>query len=396
MIIDGDGHFVEPADMWEKYIAPAFRKQVQVERDESGSATSVTVGRTRVANLRGGVGSHAWTAGDGLTPGGTKTGRARGRTLEQAHPGGWDPGIRLAIHDAEGIDAAVLFPTFGLFLGSIDDPRLAAAACDAVNRFAADYCAPVPKELYAVAILPLWDPEESAALMRRTLANDTFVGVSLRPNPSGPTGRTLGDPAWEPVWRAAEDLGVPVCIHNVLRADLPQAGLDRSNEWYIRHSIVHPVEGMLAFAAMLEHGVFDRHPTVKFGFVESGCGWAPYWIERLHEHVEHYSWGAANPPKTDPREIFARQCAVGCESDDPFVSLVQTHYGEESVMWASDFPHTDSTLPGLATEMLERTDLTESQRDGAMRRATAAFFGLDEAAIAAANRSRRGEPGTVS
>jgi len=219
------------------------------------------------------------------------------------------------------------------------------------------------------------------------------VGGSIRPNPSGPARRTIADPQWDVLWDTAAELDVPVCIHNVLREDLPQAGIDRAEEWYTRHSIIHPVEGMLAFASMFEAGVFDRFPSTKFGFLESGCGWAPFWIDRLHEHHEHYGWGAASAPKRSPKEVFAQQCAVGCESDDPFVGLVQSQYGLASVMWASDFPHTDSTLPGLATEMLERTDLDDDQRDGAMRTATVRFFGLDEDQI---TRSRAGRVATAT
>jgi uncharacterized protein len=389
MIIDGDGHFVEPASMWADYIDPGLREQIRVDYDTEGSATAVHVGALTVANLRGGPAS-PWWAGDGLTPGGTWVGRARHRRLEDAHPGGWDARERLKVHDAEGIDAAVLFATFGLFLGPINDRELAIGVCQAVNRFAADYCAAAPQELFFVAVLPLCDPNAAAAELRRAVRDDGAVGASVRPNRSGPERRTLGDPAWEPLWLTAAELDVPVCIHNVLRDDLGQAGIDRSNEWYVQHSLVHPIEGMLAFGSMFECGVFDRHPDTRFGFLESGCGWLPYWMDRLHEHHEHYSWAAANPPKRDPLEIFSTQCGIGCESEDPFVGLVQGLYGDESVMWASDFPHTDSSLPGLATQMLARTDLSPSQKDGAMHRATASFFGLDTATIAASNTARRG------
>jgi hypothetical protein len=71
-------------------------------------------------------------------------------------------------------------------------------------------------------------------------------------------------------------------------------------------------------------------------------------------------------------------------------------FGLDAVMWASDFPHTDSTLPGLATQMLEREDLTDVQRDAAMRTASASFFRLDEGRIARSHAERSHVPARLS
>jgi hypothetical protein len=56
--------------------------------------------------------------------------------------------------DADGIDAAFLYPSLGLFSGAIHDPALAAPVCRAYNRWLADYCSPYPDRLFGVAMLP--------------------------------------------------------------------------------------------------------------------------------------------------------------------------------------------------------------------------------------------------
>ena len=33
-------------------------------------------------------------------------------------------------------------------------------------------------------------------------------------------------------------------------------------------------------------GLLERFPRLKFAFMEAGCGWVPYWMERLDEHFE--------------------------------------------------------------------------------------------------------------
>ena len=36
LIIDGDGHLVEPTEIWHRYTDPALRADIQVESDAAG------------------------------------------------------------------------------------------------------------------------------------------------------------------------------------------------------------------------------------------------------------------------------------------------------------------------------------------------------------------------
>src|SRR5262249_57553449 len=69
--------------------------------------------------------------------------------------GGFDPHARIVDLDMDGIDAAFLYPSVGLFSGAIQDPALAAAMCRGYNRWLADYSAPYPDRLFGVAMLPM-------------------------------------------------------------------------------------------------------------------------------------------------------------------------------------------------------------------------------------------------
>jgi len=158
----------------------------------------------------------------------------------------------------------------------------------------------------------------------------------------------------------------------------------------IGHAVVHPFEQMLAFASLLQSGVFERFPRLRFGFMESGSGWAPFWIDRLEEHWERFAWMVEPRPRRLPAEIFRSQCAVGCETDEPMIPYVQQRLGEEQVVWASDYPHFDAHVPGLVKPLVERADLTASQREGVLWRAAARLYGLDPAAIGRAVAARRG------
>ena len=113
--------------------------------------------------------------------------------------------------DEEGIDVAVMYPSLLAALRRLDDPQLAAAACRAYSNWLADFCKPSPKRLYGVAPMPLQSVDEAIREMRRVVKELNFKAVFIRPNPFN--GRRLNDPAYDPFWREAQELDVPVAVH---------------------------------------------------------------------------------------------------------------------------------------------------------------------------------------
>ena len=136
-VIDADGHILEPLDLWDKYIDPEFReRRPRFVIDENGKERLSVEGKL-LGNPRG-IGS--------LGSVGVRQGIVKANTLKYAEGrrGGFDPRARIVDMDADGIDAAFLYPSLGLFAGAVEDPRLAAGMCRAYNRWLADYCKPIP------------------------------------------------------------------------------------------------------------------------------------------------------------------------------------------------------------------------------------------------------------
>ena len=67
--------------------------------------------------------------------------------------------------DLDGIDAAFLYPSMGLFAGAVHDPELAGAMRRAYNRWLADYCKPYPDRLFGMAMLPMQSIDHAIAEM---------------------------------------------------------------------------------------------------------------------------------------------------------------------------------------------------------------------------------------
>jgi predicted TIM-barrel fold metal-dependent hydrolase len=250
--------------------------------------------------------------------------------------------------DAEGIDAAVLYPTIGLYFWALEDPAAAAALAMAYNDWLAEYCSTAPDRLFAAGMLPMQDPTAAVGELRRLHEEGTFRAAFVRPNPCN--GRVLSDPAYEPLWEEAESVGMPIAIHEGSSVTIPTLGADRPFNALVLHTVSHPFEQMMACAELIADGVMERHPSLRFVFLESGATWGAFWLQRMDEQVHGFG-GFCPQMLLKPSEYFARQCWISADVDESALAAVVPFIGEERIVWGSDYPHHDATFPGAVTEL---------------------------------------------
>lgn len=260
---------------------------------------------------------------------------------------GFDAPSYLRAMDAQGIDAAVLYPSIGLFVPYLPGLRgaQAASACRSYNEWAAAYCATEPSRLAAVALVPLADVDRAVVEVERA-ASMGLVGVLARPNHFD--GRNLGDPAHDRLWQACAEAGLVLAVHEGLGFPGATIGSDRFNGFAARHALSHPMEQMAAMASLVLDGALERHPELRVAFLESGTGWLPYWLHRLDEHRE---W--LQPGQPSATSLFRAQCVISTEVEDACLPGVLELAGPDHVLWASDFPHPDAAFPDAVTRFLD-------------------------------------------
>jgi predicted TIM-barrel fold metal-dependent hydrolase len=133
------------------------------------------------------------------------------RRYVDGHVGGFEPKARLAVLDAEGIDAVVLFPTLSAVpIAAIPDEGFALALARAYNNWLADFCQVAPGRLYGVAQVPLLHIDAAIDEATRAVTRLRMKMIFLRPNPYA--GRPWTDPAYDPFWACVQDLGVLVAF----------------------------------------------------------------------------------------------------------------------------------------------------------------------------------------
>jgi predicted TIM-barrel fold metal-dependent hydrolase len=329
-IVDADGHVVEPESAWTA-LPERYRPRIRADRV---GYEHVIIGDTEVL---------AVPLGTLARPGSTFDDPASFRPLADARPGGSDPVARLLDMDSEGIDQAILYPTIGLYFSVVEDPAAAVALAAAYNDWLADYCAADPRRLFGAAVLPLQDPAGAARELGRAVTQLGLVAGFVRPNPC--LGRALSDSAYDVLWDVAEELEVPIGIHEGSSVIVPTLGADRPFNPLLLHAVSHPFEAMLACAQLIAFGTLEHHPGLRFLFLESSGGWAPFWLERLDEQAESFG-GFCPDMALRPSEYFARQCAISFEVDERTLPALAPFVGEDRIVWGSDYPHHDATFPG--------------------------------------------------
>src|SRR5256886_12454481 len=152
-VVEADGQVLEPLDLWDNYMEPRFRNRApRLIKDKDGKERLV-IEEQILGSAQAGLGGAGGV--------GARQGVVASNTMEyrEGRKGGFDPHARMPDMDADGIDAAFLFPTLGLFSGAIHDPELAGATCPASNRWLADYCQAYPHRPFCIAMLPLQSVE---------------------------------------------------------------------------------------------------------------------------------------------------------------------------------------------------------------------------------------------
>jgi predicted TIM-barrel fold metal-dependent hydrolase len=216
LIVDADAHVNPPHTMWSEYLPAHLRDQAPVVEHGDDADYVVFEGKRRKVNL---ISAQAGRKG--------KDFKMEGR-LSDARKGGWMPGARLDDMNKDGMDKAILFG--GGPLGT-SNPELFSESFMAYNRWLADFCSYAPDRLVGVGYIPMVDVDASIAMMRECVKMghktvnipafpmakvDTLNGakaqmMALTGDITG--DRSYADPEFDPFWKAACDLGIPLTIH---------------------------------------------------------------------------------------------------------------------------------------------------------------------------------------
>ncbi len=248
-----------------------------------------------------------------------------------------NPKLRLEDMDRDGVAASVIYGPLSLGF-PIADPDLQNACYAAWNDWAVEeFNAVAPDRLCVLAFLPGHSPDAAAAELERA-ATLGHRGAII-----GAFDVDLGDPAWDRLWAAAEHTGLPISFH--IKGGTSSKLSYQIGKWQsAAFASVLPLQLDEPLAIMVFSGALERHPDLTLVLAESGVGWLPYFLARLDSEWHALRDKLDYAPALAPSELFRRQVVATFE-EEPLAAQLIPLLGADSCMWASDYPHTDSTFP---------------------------------------------------
>jgi predicted TIM-barrel fold metal-dependent hydrolase len=342
-IFSADSHITEPPGTYVERIDPAFRERApKLVRHEQLGDVFVVDGMKNPVPM-------------GLVAAAGKPAReisVFGVKFEELHRGGWDPDARIDDQTRDGVDGEILYPTVGMVLCNHRDFDYKQACFDAYNLWIAEYCSRHPDRLFGIGQTAVRSVPDAIADFQR-IRELGLHGVMM---PGQPQHEDYDHPMYDPLWQAAIDLGLPLSFH-ILTTREP--GVTRGPKLNSFLSIIRGCQDLMGLFVF--SGVFERHPALKLVCVEADAGWVPHFMYRMdHAYKRHRFWLPAGTLSKLPSEYFRENVYVTFQDD--WVAFQVTHLcNPRRLMWASDFPHSDSTWPCSQDVIREQTQRLSAQ-----------------------------------
>ena len=349
-IIDIDTHYTEPPDLWTSRAPAKFEGRMpRIERNRSGRDT--------------------WVVEDGayLGPAGVSVIRRNGskihgdfslKTLDEMTTTATDPKDWLASMDELGVHAHSVYPNALGFSGSfsmnVKDPELRKVCVGIYNDAAADLQTAGEGRLYPQAVLPFWDIDLTVSELSRCREKLGLTGFTMTDSPEVWDLPSLHEPHWDPLWSAAQDLGLPVNFHiGSGRITNPcWHGYELPRQLAVM-SVGVIMNNLNCLTNLIFSGLLDRFPALNFVSVESGVGWVPFLLEACEYQMDQNMGPDRCGLKLRPREYFERQIYTSFWFEKENLAQAIGFLGEDHVMFETDVPHPTCLYPGMREHVRE-------------------------------------------
>ncbi len=279
---------------------------------------------------------------------------------------------RVADMDDEGADVHFLIPTSWVSLCGLYDPTLEQGMIRAYHRHMADFCGQHPTRLKGLIRASGRDVDGAVQEIRTWGKSDWAVAVQ----PSLGLHVPADHPDLEPIWRAAADHDLPIIHHSSTWNPPYYPGCD--DMWdniFLGRMASHPWGAMRFVAAFVGGGIYDRYPALRMGVLECGFGWLPFWGRRMDEQYDYV--GSTAPLVDKPSKYLSGGrffCSIERQEGEDMFHAVTGFLGDDVLMYASDYPHSECQFPNSIDNIFAWEGLTGEQRRKLLWDNAARFF----------------------
>ncbi len=373
-IYDSDTHVLPAAEVIERYVDPGFRPrlaelaQFRVPIRQSAEHSGGGMHGYRIAPqfYRRVLGEAAPREGH--------TGREtnwRGSKLPRPGVQDDEAANRVLDMDEEGTDVHFLVPSGWSGLIGVDDPSLETGMIRAFHRHMAEFCGRFPDRLKGPIVASTRDVDAAVKEIREW--GNAPWAVAVKPA----IDKVPADhPSLDPIWRAAADHDLPVVHHSSTWNPPYYPGhLDLWDNIFLGRLASHPWGAMRFVAAFIGGGILDRYPSLRFGTLECGFGWLPFWGRRMDEQYAYV--GSTAELKMKPSEYLSSGrffCSIEHQEGEDMFTTVTGFLGDGVLMYASDYPHSECQFPESVDHILAWKSLKPATQKKLMWDNAARFY----------------------
>ncbi|MHB1923375.1 MAG: amidohydrolase family protein [Acidimicrobiales bacterium] len=363
LIHDADSHIMEPPDWLVPYADPGVREKLGPLY-----APVASEGSDLIEHYARRHRDPAYRAEDSSQIMLRKNWAATGSFIKEDRP---------AALDLMGFASQLVFNTFAnkslLDLEHKGDDALAYGAARAHNRAIVEFCSVDPR-LLPVGYVPLSSFEESAHFVGEALEMGSRALMVASACPAGHSPSHVG---LDPVWRQAEEAGVPIVFHvggggrlldpSYFNNGLPLVPDFHGGDGNFRSvdymAIPYPV--MQTLSTMIIDGVLERFGSLRIGVIEQGASWLPGLMRSLDSAADAFRKNETRLQSLSllPSEYIRRQVRVTPYPHEDAGWIIE-QAGPEVAMFSSDYPHVEGGRNPLGRfgRSLERVGEPERRR----------------------------------
>ncbi|MFB6310322.1 MAG: amidohydrolase family protein [Salinirussus sp.] len=296
---------------------------------------------------------------------------------------GYQPDGKAEYMDEFGISAAILTPaggTAGGGIATINHDPTAVSYATAYNDWLVDNWLGVDERFHGSILVANQRPDLAAEEIDRRADEDGVVAVQL---PAAGLVPPAGHRQYEPIYEAAEDHGLPICMHThesqgALSFPVQRRWAETFSE---SHAFIFPAEAIWHLNSLVCNGVPERFPDLQWVHQEPGFEWLPWLMWRLDDH---YLQNSDDFPMLTrrPSQIIRDQFHVTTqplghtETPQHMGWMLEIAGASDTVLFSSDHPHPDFDPPQEVFEPA-RSQLDDGALRGLMGETALSVFGLD-------------------
>ena len=254
-------------------------------------------------------------------------------------------------------------PTHSSYERDASSVTLMARECnDYVSQLTRNY----PDRFAGFATLPMQDVSASVAELERGMQSLGLKGAMIGDHVNGVT---YDDPSFMPLWKAAEDSGAVIFIH--------QAGdtvvSPRNSRYHLPNTIGNLADRVVTFASFVFGGVIDACPDLKVCLAHGG-GYTCFGAGRMDR-----GWQVRPEARTNiqqPPSSYLNRFNYDCLThDESALRMLIDMAGIDRVVFGTDWPF-DMAVDESVSWIRNMQSLTDAEKDAILGGNVSALLGL--------------------